>query len=771
MTLEKTIRTGNSRRAHALQCAAHGWRVLPLHGIVNGNCMCAAGESCSHSGKHPRTSDGVHSATRNRKRIKNWFKKRPDCNFGVATGGGIFVLDIDGKGGRKSLDALQAEHGTLPRTVTVKTGKGRHHYFRCDGVRVRNSAGRLGKKLDVRGEGGYVVGAGSVHSSGKTYRYVEGCALSEIEIASAPEWLLDLISAPKSADNVEMPPNTTPIPTAKLGRAREYADAARRRELDRLQKAPKHQRNDTLNMVAFKLGQFLPYSLLDQAAVTSELARVAAEIGLDEHEIGPTIQSGMKAGSQYPRRLPFLKSDDSVRTADPPTTSGAKLTAELAKLGETDTDNAERFARRFGGKVIYTRGQGWLVYDGKRWRRDDLLQVTELAKETARRIARESRHLDDNDARAARSKFSAHSLGKGALDRMLDLAKSLVSVEDNRLDADPWLLNVENGTIDLRTGLREKHDQRDLLTKLVPVRANRRAEYPLFKKFLHRITGEDADLQTFIQKALGYSLAGITDEQAFFFVHGKSGNNGKSTLVNLIRDMLGDYGCHTPTETLLTKQYDNNIPVDLARLAGARMVTAVEANFNRHLDEAKIKTMTGGEPIVARFMRQNLFEFDPEFKLWLVANDRPRVRGTDDAFWRRVRVIPLDVEIPPGERDPKLPEKLRAEWPGILAWAVRGCRKWQAQGLTQPPVVRSATKGWQREMDALKKFVAEQLVIAPGLKILSSQLFDRYKKWCADHGEEALTVQDFKAKLQETLDVTHTRTKGRSWWRGIKFQD
>jgi putative DNA primase/helicase len=166
-----------------------------------------------------------------------------------------------------------------------------------------------------------------------------------------------------------------------------------------------------------------------------------------------------------------------------------------------------------------------------------------------------------------------------------------------------------------------------------------------------------------------------------------------------------------------------------------------------------------------------LFKFDPEFKLWLVANDRPRVRGTDDAFWRRVRVIPLDITIPSGERDPKLSEKLRAEWPGILAWAVRGCRKWQAEGLTQPPAVRSATKGWQQEMDALKKFVAEQLVIAPGLKILSSQLFDRYKKWCAHHGEEALTVQDFKAKLQESLDVTHTRTKGRSWWRGVKFQE
>ena len=247
-------------------------------------------------------------------------------------------------------------------------------------------------------------------------------------------------------------------------------------------------------------------------------------------------------------------------------------------------------------------------------------------------------------------RFATQSLSTGALDRMLDLAKSLLAVEDARLDADPWLLNVENGTIDLRTGLREKHDPRDLLTKMAPVRADRGAKCPLFKKFLKRITGDDADFRVFIQKAVGYSLTGITTEQVLFFVHGKSGNNGKSTLVNLIRDMLGDYGLHTPTETLLVKQYDNAIPADLARLDGARMVTAIEANFNRHLDEARIKSMTGGEPITARFMRQDFFQFAPVLKLWLVANDRPRVRGTDKAFWRRVRVIPLTIEIPEAAR-------------------------------------------------------------------------------------------------------------------------
>jgi putative DNA primase/helicase len=306
---------------------------------------------------------------------------------------------------------------------------------------------------------------------------------------------------------------------------------------------------------------------------------------------------------------------------------------------------------------------------------------------------------------------------------------------------------------------------------MAPVRADRQAKCPLFKKFLKRITGDDADLRTFIQKAVGYSLTGDMCKQVFFFVYGRSGNNGNSTLVNLIREMLGDYGLHIQTETLLVKQYDNNIPADVARLAGARMVTATEANANRHLDEAKVKGMTGGEPVVARFMRQNFFQFEPEFKLWLVANDRPRVRGTDDAFWRRVRVIPLTVEIPLAERDLNLPTKLRAEWPGILAWAVRGCLKWQREGLAQPTIVRSATKGWQQEMDHLKQFVTEQLEIAPGFKVAASQLLDRYKKWCVQHGEHPLTVQDFTVKLQASLDVTHSRAKGRSWWRGIKFRD
>lgn len=725
------------------------------------------------NGKKPMIPGGVHSATTSKKDLKKYFRAHPAANFGIATGdaSGIFVVDVDGDAGRESLSNLQAKHGALPKTVTVRTSNGRHYYFRSGGVTVRNSVGRIGKGIDIRGDGGYVVGPGSVHASSAIYHFVQGHALGEVDIAKAPKWLLRAVAVKVPHDKSDVDIGCTqPLPLAKVERAAVYADAALRRELDRLGKAPKHQRNHSLNRCAFKLGQFLPYGLFDPAAVADELAHVAARIGLDDHEIGPTIQSGLKAGCKRPRRFPFLKVHKLQPLGPTEPIASSDVTSELAKLGETDTDNAQRFAARFGDKVLFTPGRGWLVYDGRRWRPDDTHQCVELAKETARLIAGEPMHLDSEQSRAARARFSQASLSKGAIDRMLDLAKGLVCAEDNSLDADPWLLNTETGTIDLRSGRRQKHDPRDLLTKISPVVADRHAKCPAFSKFLKQIMRHNSGLINYVQKAIGYGLTGKIGEQAFFFCYGKSGRNGKSTLVNLFRDMLGDYGCHTPTETLMVKQYDNAIPSDLARLVGVRMVTAIEANFNRQLDEAKLKAMTGGEKITAQFMRQDYFEFLPEFKLWLVANDRPRVRGTDSALWRRVRVIPFEVEIPESECDRDLPLKLKAEWPGILAWAVRGCLKWQADGLAEPTAIRMATRRWYRAADHLARFANEVLISAPGEVVAASTLHDHYVRWCTRNGEEPLAPGQFKTRLMESQDMTHKRTRRGSDWIGVKIR-
>ena len=565
-------------------------------------------------------------------------------------------------------------------------------------------------------------------------------------------------------------PKPVEIPEIDRERATKYAEAARQREIDRLSKAPQHQRNHTLNLCAFRLGQFLPYGLLDRQSVADQLAQVASKIGLDTPEIRPTIESGLTAGNRRPRWIPFLKN---TAQQSPAVLSSKKpkdnVTDKLAKLGETDTDNAQRFAERFGHKVIFTSGRGWLVFDGIRFKPEATLETLELAKTAARLINDEVALQRGEKARLARSDFAKQSLSKASLERMIDLAKGLLAVEDSKLDSDPMLLNTETGTVDLRTGQLEKHDRRDLLTKLAPVAADPDAICPQFRKFMHQVTRGDTDLIRYIQKCIGYTLTGDTSEQILFFVYGP-GQTGKSTLVNLIRNMMGDYGRHTPTETLLVKQYDNAIPADLARLAGVRMVTAIEANFNRHLDEARIKGMTGGEPITARFMRQNFFEFKPNFKLWLVANDRPRVRSTDTALWRRIRVLPFSVEISKSNCDPDLSEKLKAEWPGILAWAVRGCLKWQTEGLVEPARVQTATADWQNQVDHLKRFVGETLIFIPDGRVQARSMYESYSRWCSQNGERRSSMAHFKTRLSETFDLARTKINGRGWWKGVKLK-
>ena len=199
------------------------------------------------------------------------------------------------------------------------------------------------------------------------------------------------------------------------------------------------------------------------------------------------------------------------------------------------------------------------------------------------------------------------------------------------------------------------------------------------------------------------------------------------------------------------------------------MVTAVEANWNRQIDEARIKAMTGGEPITARFMRQDYFEFTPAFKLWLVANDFPKVRDTSGAFWERVRVIPFKAQIPEHERDPNLREKLKAEWPGILAWAVRGCLKWQREGLGKPRAVVDATGQWKEGADHVRRFVNDELIRDAGNTLASSELYSRYKTWCERHGEQPLSDRKLKSKLED-LDLTPKRVRTGSVWVGVKLR-
>lgn len=713
--------------------------------------------------KTPVQRGGVHSATTSKHELREIFEANPEYNYGIATGAasGIMVLDIDGPVGRKSLKILKRDHGPLPRTVRVNTARGFHLYFGTGNAKIGNSAGKLGEGIDVRGDGGYVVGPYSGHESGSIYKFAGGRGLDDIEISPAPDWLISLTKKKNrsvSDQGVAVVEMIGPVLTAR------YAEAALDREVSRLAKAPMHQRNNTLNTCAFKLGQLVVSGMLDETVVKSRLAKVATDIGLADSEIASTIESGLGAGKTAPRgRAHSVGVDQKLIEKD-------ALALELSKLGETDTDNAERFARRFADRVAWCPEVGWLAYDGRRWAPDATTTCIERAKSAARLIASEVEYLAESERKTARAAFSKASLSKSALERMLDLSKGLLTIEHSRFDSDPFILNCLSGTIDLRTGELEPHDSRDYLTKLAPVEYHPDAECPQFKIFLNQITGRNKSLKGYLRRAVGYSLTGSTREQVFFFCYGPSGSNGKSTLLNLIRDLLGDYGRHTPTETLMVKQYDNSIPNDLARLAGVRMVTAVETNAGRQLDEARIKAITGGEKVTARFMRAEYFEYIPQFKLWFGANDRPRVRGTDSAMWRRIRVVPFNVQIPEAERDDTLPEKLRGEYAGILAWAVRGCLAWQEKGLSEPDAVREATAQWYQAADHVKRFLGEEVILDADSITASASLFDRYSEWCRRNGEAALDQKKLNLRLQDGHDLTLTRSRRGSDWKGIKLR-
>jgi putative DNA primase/helicase len=319
-------------------------------------------------------------------------------------------------------------------------------------------------------------------------------------------------------------------------------------------------------------------------------------------------------------------------------------------------------------------------------------------KDTVRAMFATAGQMDDAKQRQALASHALKSESARAIHSALDLAQSeaKIVVHTDSLDTDPLLLNVNTGTIDLRTGHQHPHDRGDLITKLAPIDYDPHAKAPAWQAFLDRVLEGDQALAELLRRAVGYSLTGTTGEQVLFILHG-AGANGKSTFLEILRALHGDYGQQAPPELLVDRR--NIIPNDVARLPGVRCLAAAESGEGGRLNESLVKSLTGGDTVAARFMRGEWFEFTPQFTPWLATNHKPTIRGTDEGIWRRIRLIPFNVTIPPDQRDPDLPAKLRAELPGILNWALEGCLAWQADGLTNPAAVEEATAEYRAEQD------------------------------------------------------------------------
>jgi putative DNA primase/helicase len=420
----------------------------------------------------------------------------------------------------------------------------------------------------------------------------------------------------------------------------------------------------------------------------------------------------------------------------------------------TDLGNAERFVRDNADALRYVapwKKAPWLEWYETRWGKDLRLHVVERAKKTVRGLYREAADIEDAKSRNGLLDHARKSEHVQRITAMVNLGASdpKLSVLPDQMDTDLLKLNVLNGTIDLRTGQLQPHSRQDLITKLAPVTYYPDAKCSLFEVFLNRIMGGNPKLIAYLQRVLGYCLSGDIREQAIWVFHG-DGDNGKSTLMTVLHEILGDYATQPSIDTFLAHRSKSETQPGLMALAGVRMAVSTELEPGSRLSEDLIKRVTGGEVVTGRGLWEGVWSYLPAFKLILVVNPLPTIRGQDHAIWRRVKRVPFAVRIPKSEQDKNLSEKLKAEAPGVLAWLVQGCLDWQQGGLMEPEEVTQATVEYREEMDVLGDWMAESGIrTGDHLWEQASALYRNYKQWADESGARPYSQAAFGRMLTD----------------------
>ena len=461
-----------------------------------------------------------------------------------------------------------------------------------------------------------------------------------------------------------------------------------------------------------------------------------------------------------------------------PSVSVLSLKLDTEKPHLTDLGNAKRLVIRHGADLRYCNARGgWLIWDGQRWRRDGTGEVMRRAKDTVLALYAEAATIVDNEERRALVARATTSESEPRLKAMVALAASEpeIAINSDAWDADCWALNVANGTLNLRTGRLQPHRREDLITKLAPVMYDPGATHPVWDKFLCNATGGfdstgDPGMIAFLQRFAGYSLTGVTSEEKLVFAHGPEAS-GKSTIVEAMKAVLGDYAATTDFEMFLKCQSGGSPRNDIARLVGTRFVASIEVEDGTTLAEAVVKTLTGGDTVTARLLYKEFFEYVPQFKLWFAANHAPKVRDDDGAIWRRILRIPFEHTVPPEQRDPRVKAILRDPKQGgaaILTWAIQGCLAWQRDGLGVPSKVEAATAAYRADMDPLRDFIAECCLVAPNAWAPIDDLWHAYDRWRQENGEKLfLTRRQFGERLTHRGHVPERGTGGTRIRRGI----
>ncbi len=454
----------------------------------------------------------------------------------------------------------------------------------------------------------------------------------------------------------------------------------------------------------------------------------------------------------------------------------ARLRAVAEPENLTDLGNALRLVRLHGAELRHCQQwKAWRVWDRRRWAPDHRGQVARHAKATVCSIYAEASAADDEKERKAIAAHARRSESRRHIDAMVALAASedAVAVEPAVFDADPWLFNVANGTVNLRDGELLPHQPDHLITKLAPVDYLPDASHPDWDRLLRGCMAGDVEMIEFLQRICGYTLTGLTSEEKLFFLHGPEAT-GKTTFVEALKAMMGDYATTADFEVFTKRQGDRGATNDLARLNGARLVAGVEVDEGKRLAEGLVKTLTGGDTVTARHLYAEYFEFAPTFKLWLAANARPAVNAADGAMWRRIVQIPFVHQVAEGDRDPELKRRAKSDpqfRSAVLSWAVRGCLDWRSEGsrLQVPETVKSYTDGYREENEPLRDWITDSCELGPGLREATGDLRRSYNAWAESVGEKPVDAKRWAAAL-EANGCHQGRTAKRRLWHGIAIR-
>jgi putative DNA primase/helicase len=565
---------------------------------------------------------------------------------------------------------------------------------------------------------------------------LNGAPLEVQDIQTSVTKLLSHLKADESRDSGGEP-RADQHPMGKQSARRIHAQ-----NLEALRSAPDGCGNALLNTAAFFMSRAFAAGVFEETEeqlkqellniVTREWPRPHPEAGARS-----TIASGWNSGKDSP--------------------------LIIVSLGRTDAANAERFVTQHADKARYCgTDKMWYVWDGKRWAPSLRGEHVRLALETVRSIYLEVAKITDEDERNDLIAWAKKSEMAPQVLNMLKLAASFkeVAIISADLDADPWLLSVENGTVELKTGMLREHRREDLISKMVHVHFEPRASCPVWEEHLNLVLPQ-GDTRSFFQRAAGYSLTGLDVEEVFFFLQG-GGQNGKSKSLEILALLLGDYAW-TSTFGAFMRSH-NGVPLNvIADMMGRRFVVVDEGEENQSFNESLLKNMTGGGTVSGRQLYSRAVNYRPTFKLWFGSNYKPNIQGMDLAIWRRVRLIPFNVTIPEERRDKFFSEKLKAELPGILNWALAGLAEWQKSGLGASEEVRSATRAYRTEMDTVKEFLDECCERRDTEEVKLAILYGAFHEWSKRNGNQwPLTKRPFMDRVRKMgFDIpdggTHAR--------------